>query len=162
MKEKRELHVSKTGPNYYVLRTGNYVFTVYVSGHINITKLPDESHIDPVVSLVGNLVGLTSEEFTGTAYKIDNITASGRSNLFPTFIPLTRVIKLLWRDRDLHKIFSIKLRREKFPGCFIKFIYGGTIVLFISGKFVIVGIRHRDQIKALHNWLEITLWNYLS
>lgn len=101
--------------------------------HINVTKIPKLSKINQSVSRIKNLF-----KCKVLSVVVDNIIAT--SDLCET-VNLRSIIK----KKCFHKV---KYNCERFPGLFLKFSTG-TIILFHSGKIVIVGCKNKNDIKCL-------------
>ncbi len=99
--------------------------------HINITKIPN---LDSVSNSIQRIQDLTN--CLVLSQTIDNIIAS-------------TACKKQLNLQLISTLFSnVKYNNEKFPGLFIKF-KTGTVILFHSGKIVIVGSKNEQDIKCL-------------
>jgi hypothetical protein len=99
--------------------------------HINITKIPN---IDSVSNAITRIQDLTKSLILSQT--IDNIIAS-------TSLPNPLNLKLI------STLFTnVKYNNEKFPGLFIKFTTG-TVIIFHSGKIVIVGCKTEKDLQCL-------------
>jgi hypothetical protein len=99
--------------------------------HINITKIPN---LDSVLHAIQCIQELTN--CLVLSQTIDNIIAS------------TSCQKQL-NLKEISQLFpNVKYNNEKFPGLFIKF-KKGTVILFHSGKIVIVGAKNEPDIECL-------------
>lgn len=127
----------KKYPNFLVIKT-KYTFIIFKTNsngenHINITKIPNLSDINEAIEIIKQLTSCFVKSDT-----IDNIIATTSVN----------------RKLNLHKIVEdknfarIKYNNEKFPGLFLKFDKA-TVILFHSGKIVIVGSKSEEIIKCL-------------
>ena len=101
--------------------------------HINVTKIPSVDKIDVAIN---NLKAICPVQIVSQS--IDNIIATG--NLARP-INIKKVIN--------QKCFAqTKYNPEQFPGIFVKF-NSGTIILFHSGKIVLVGFKQIDLLNAV-------------
>ena len=132
-----------------------FVFIVYYKGHVNVTGLKGNREISSACRLLKkwfkrhNLVG----------FKVDNFTASSTltyGSLFEwprSFLGLLTDIKDKFVGTHLHGItkyslLNIHCHRQKFPGAFLKYSVG-TVILFASGKFNIVGVKKKQHIREM-------------
>ena len=82
--------------------------------------------------------------------QIDNLTATSRlkiGSLYGGKLNFKAIISYLQRDAQVK---TVKYVSQKFPGAFIKFHSGGTITLFPSGKFNILGCHTEKHIYHLY------------
>lgn len=99
--------------------------------HINITKIPNLDSVSHAIKCIQDLTNCLVLSQT-----VDNIIAS------------TSCQKQL-NLKEISKLFAnVKYNNEKFPGLFIKF-KKGTVILFHSGKIVIVGSKNEQDIQCL-------------
>jgi hypothetical protein len=134
---KKNLYCKKY-KNFIVLKS---VFTYIIfkskeeqsESHINITKIPKVCSISEAIDFIKSLINCSI-----ISYKIDNIIATTN---------LRRDLNLANISKNC-KLQNLKYNNEKFPGLFIKFDKG-TVILFHSGKIVIVGCKSEENIKCL-------------
>lgn len=134
--------------NFLVYRK-KFVHTLFYSGFANITKIPSYDLIQEAVREFRALAGLKIGEVEN--YKVDTTTSSGH---FGQKLNLRLVRKSL----DLRRydvIFSYK--PSKFAGASIKFgkQYScrrkfGTITVFQSGAFTIVGAKSSERVEEIY------------
>lgn len=128
----------KNYKNFIVLKS---VFTYIIfkskeqqsESHINITKIPKVCSISKAIDFIKSLISCSI-----ISYKIDNIIATTN---------LRRDLNLANISKNC-ELENIKYNNEKFPGLFIKFDEG-TVILFHSGKLVIVGCKSEENIRCL-------------
>lgn len=101
--------------------------------HINVTKLSTREDILESVQVFEQLFSCQISNLT-----IDNIIAVSK---FPEFLNLSKISQHTFEGK-------IKYNSEKFPGLFIKF-KEGTVILFHSGKVVVVGCKTESNIECL-------------
>ena len=122
----------------YITFQHTYTYIVFknskdLTNHVNITKLKSESEIEKALYLLTNLIGCHVIN-----WKIDNIIATSS---LQKKLDLTQIA--------IQKIFPrVKYNSEQFPGLFAKFDCG-TVILFHSGKIVIVGCKNQSEIWML-------------
>jgi TATA-box binding protein (TBP) (component of TFIID and TFIIIB) len=128
----------KNYKNFIVLKS-RFTYIIFKSkekqseSHINITKIRSVSKILEAIDSITSLILCTV-----ISYKIDNIIATTnlKRNLNLSDISKTCNFK------------NLKYNNEKFPGLFVKF-ETGTVILFHSGKLVIVGCKTEKDISCL-------------
>lgn len=117
--------------------------------HINITKIRSFCEIDVSINYFFELFKIPFSYFHSMS--IDNITVTGKVDR------KVNLLDFIQKNSDL----SISHNPEKFPGLFIKFIGKGTLILFSSGSYVIIGAKSKEFITSIHNTLETKLNNVL-
>jgi hypothetical protein len=128
----------KNYKNFIVVKS-NFTYIIFKSreqqseSHINITKIPKVSKICEAIEVIRSLINCNI-----ISYKIDNIIATTN---------LRRELNLALISKNC-KLENLKYNNEKFPGIFIKFDKG-TVILFHSGKLVIVGCKSEEYIQCL-------------
>lgn len=105
--------------------------------HVNITKVPKLG--SPVKKSLRIISRLLKKKIV--SHRIDNIIATSdlKKKLSLSKIAQNNSIKVLYNN-------------ERFPGLFIKF-GEGTTILYHSGKVVIVGCKTVERIKKINEWL---------
>lgn len=128
--------IVNTYSNFLTFKADNYTYVVFKKGHtkhthINITQIPSIKSIRRAIEIVKKCL-----ECKVINYKTDNIIATS---------DLRKPICLI--DIINKKCFEkIKYNNEIFPGLFIKFSTG-TVIIFHSGKIVIVGCKNQKSIQ---------------
>jgi TATA-box binding protein (TBP) (component of TFIID and TFIIIB) len=130
----KELH------NFAVVRTQCFVYTLNFSGFVNITKLRSSSQIHQAIAKLHKLIHLPARCYD---YAIDNITASGA---FGHYIPLHKLIQVITQPFPARLTY----RPNYFSGASLKYDGGGTIILFTTGTYIIVGARCRAKIQHIY------------
>ena len=126
--------------NFITFKTNNYTFVLFRTGklketHVNITQIPDFTSINKAINCLEQLI-----KCNVISYVVDNIIATS---------DLKRSLSL--QTVITHKKFKrMKYNNEVFPGLFVKFIKG-TIILFHTGKIVIVGCKSISDIQWILN-----------
>jgi TATA-box binding protein (TBP) (component of TFIID and TFIIIB) len=122
--------------NFITFKAKNFTFVLFKSGqkkenHINITQIPNFRSINKAIASLVKLLRCRVLRHT-----VDNIIATSA---------LDRTISL--RHIVHSKAFKkIKYNSEIFPGLFVKF-WNGTVIIFHTGKLVIVGCKNKRSIK---------------
>lgn len=136
-----EKNISFTSYTNFIVIRHNFTYILFKTGknnnnHINITKIKKLENIDNAVE---NLKEILFEcKFNEIFRKVDNITAS---------VSVNKTINL----QSLTAKFQnekISYNPEKFPGLFIKFSVG-TIILFHTGKCILIGSKKISDIECL-------------
>jgi Transcription factor TFIID (or TATA-binding protein, TBP) len=128
----------KNYKNFIVIKS-TFTYIIFKSkdeqseSHVNITKIPNTKNILEAILTIQSLIPCTI-----ISYKIDNIIAT---------TSLKKKINLETISKS-DKFRNLKYNNEKFPGLFVKFSLG-TVIIFHSGKIVIVGCKSEDSIKCL-------------
>lgn len=125
--------------NYAIIRHCDFVYSINYSGYVNITKLRTEGDIGRAITEICILLDLVDRP---PSYRIDNITASGH---FGRTVRLNRLGEYFQKS-DNGVVFSF--RPSYFCGANIKFGFG-TIIIFHTGSFTIVGSKNREQVKQV-------------
>lgn len=135
-------NVSKTFPSFFVWRAHGYVYVIFFTGHVNVTSIQGLNRVPDAIYCLLTDFKLDVTPFP--KWTCDNITADGYINLKQK-LDLSDVCRKL---RNSETFAKIRFNTQRFPGCFIKTIYG-TILFFNSGKYVLVGIKSTQAIYAL-------------
>jgi TATA-box binding protein (TBP) (component of TFIID and TFIIIB) len=138
--------ITKEFCNFITFKSNSFTYILFKTGkakdtHINITQIKDFSLINVAINCLINLI-----KCTVISYSVDNIIAT--SDLLKP-VCLTEIIKR-------KKFQKVKYNNEVFPGLFIKF-NKGTIIVFHSGKIVIVGCKSVKDIECLMNFLHVNI-----
>lgn len=128
--------ICKQFGNFISFKSNNYTFVLFKRGrkketHVNITQIPNFQSIHKAIEVLVRLIGCVVIN-----YVIDNIIATSD---IKRSICLQKIV-------DERKFKKIKYNSEIFPGLFLKFTKG-TSILFHSGKIVIVGSKSIENIK---------------
>lgn len=99
--------------------------------HINVSQLTSREDISKAIAIVEDLLGVRV-----LSEKIDNIVST---STFKSNLDLYHIVK--------KSLFNhVRYNPEQFPGLFAQ-IGGGTVILFHSGKIVIVGSKSLEDTK---------------
>jgi TATA-box binding protein (TBP) (component of TFIID and TFIIIB) len=140
----------KRHSNFFVCRDPSKERRVYIifekQGFINITGIRDFSSLNDVIPQLCNFFTLLPIDVVSSEPIVDNISAAGAFN---RRIDLNRLRQSLNSKSGLDCYFTVILNRNKFPGASCRTKQSGTITVFTSGKYVIVGskcLNHMEQI----------------
>lgn len=128
--------------NFTVVRK-KYIYTIFKRRenrddyHVNITKVPSTSQIETSIEELSNII---TNSFIVQSYKIDNMTCSFDAGCH---IPLMGVFDDLKKESFVKRI---RFNPERFPGMFVTF-ESNTILLFSSGKMVIIGAKNIHSVE---------------
>ena len=134
--------------SFFVYRHTNFILTIYYNGHINLTGIRDISRVKQVITFLHKTVRIKRI----LSLKIDNSTVTGqiKNKFLSKEKPFLYYICAI-SEQDCFD--SVTYRRQIFPGAFLKVNKCGTIVIFSSGKFNIVGCKNAKQVILLLNKL---------
>ena len=141
-----EVTIKKCG-NFYIIRDQKVkkrVYTLFKSGHVNITGIQNFENIKDALDRFSLLFG---ETVNSSQVKINNSTASGHLNTKEkSFISLKRFKDLIDRQPD----GTFNFRPHLFPGAIFRRPGRSTIIIFPSGKYIIVGGKDKIQVREAH------------
>ena len=159
-------------PRWPVERVISY--TVFPSsGHVIITGLKKQNYISAAIRDCADLFGLSVQKLKKEgSIKVANTTWAGNLNCFfhpppppsrerteweRNYDPKIHLMKIMSeysRRNQKNPNLNLMLRSTFFPG--VKLSHQnlrGTINLFPSGKYVMVGINSKTNVNRLHRWL---------
>jgi len=134
--------------NNFIVFRDRFVYTVFRAGskvlnHVNITKIKNFNEIEESIISLRD-IGLVADR---SSMKIDNITGSID---LKKEIHIENLIDSIRTSKDRNfKSIKITYNNEKFPGVFLKQVRVGTIIIFYSGKVVLVGCKTREDLECL-------------
>ena len=136
--------------NFSIFREPNnkkLVFTIFHdSQHVNITGFSSDSELQSALSFFNTQF---DQNISVDVVKIDNITAVGY--IWNEEGGKINLIDIENSIRELNLPFTtVSLRPEFFPGAVIRTRGAGTVILFSSGKYIIVGTKTPCQLKETH------------
>lgn len=153
--------IKKRINTYCIIEYEGFIYSIFYTGHINITKIQNRLQLNKSVYLICNLLNYNSK----ISIQIDNITYSGQSisrkvslSNFCLYLN-TEETETYWNIILPIHIKSIKVNFMCFPNCFIK-TNSGTVILAKSGKYSMIGCRKESDGQLLLNWLNNSLINY--
>lgn len=137
--------------NFISFKHNGYTFVLFKKGkrrdsHVNVTQIPNFACIHRAIASLIKLI-----ECEVLHYTVDNIIATSDLN---RTLSLKEVVKQI-------KFKKIKYNSEIFPGVFIRF-KRGTVILFHSGKLVIVGCRSIDNLRWIVNLIHVHMKKLLK
>ena len=139
----------KVYQNFFVLHN-KFTYIIFKKSrannvvHINITKVKNFKEIKNSIKHLQTILQI-SRAFIVKSF-IDNITITGK---LATEISLTKYIAV-------NSHFTIKYSPEKFPGLFVKIKTLGSIILFSSGSFIILGAKSKKKLLKLIDIVKIS------
>lgn len=126
--------------NFFVVRK-RFVFSVFYTGHVNCTKLRNFSELEEARCELSSIFPFAHV----SPLKIDNISANGqlvsKINLFNFGVYLRK------QGQDFH------FNPQRFPGLIFK-VHKGSITVFRSGKYIIVGTNTVSNLEESRTQLE--------
>jgi TATA-box binding protein (TBP) (component of TFIID and TFIIIB) len=145
----------KPGRNFFILRIFSCTFTVFPkSGHVNLTGLRRHNQIRPAINLFAKLFKLKRRL---SKSKVSNTTYTGKINCLIPPGKSTPIAKLLhdYKTSPSTPItpFKLEFRASHFPSILLKVEEEGTITVFNSGYYIIIGCKNYRQAKKLHKAL---------
>jgi len=134
--------------NFAVIRS-NFVYTVFMSGFVNATKIGTLADCSRAVDHLLSILDVGRDALQG-AFSVDNITAAGH---FPRRIRLSAVKTI----PGMH----VRFKPDRFAGLSIRFDnVRGTIIVFKSGSYTIVGAKTADDVNRAFCRVEEYLQTY--
>lgn len=131
--------------NFVILQTHGFTFIPFLNTtHVNVTGITQKEDIERSIKLFARRCKLHRQVISHI--RIDNITASGK--FFISF-PLHALAQNVW-----HRHINITYNMEIFPAVIIRVAKQnkkiGTMLLFQSGKFTIVGTNTPKKVRQVH------------
>lgn len=146
----------KKGRNFYLVSILRYSFTVFPhKGHVNITGLPRYYNIKPAVIFFCELFNLRAKIILKTV-TVSNRTYCGLISCLndDNQEPLAELLHLYASDKQVPIVpKKLEFRAAVFPSIVLKVEDKGTVTIFNSGSYVIVGLDKRDQVLKLYKQL---------
>jgi TATA-box binding protein (TBP) (component of TFIID and TFIIIB) len=140
---ENEIKSIKILHNYMIVKThNNYVYSLNFSGFVNITGLKSENDI---ISAIKKLYELANQKIKRFRYNIDNITASGK---FGCHIPL-HTLRTYLNNHNINFPAQYTYNANFFCGGNLRYKNGGTIILFTTGSYTIVGVKCKKAIDTV-------------
>lgn len=133
--------------NNFIVVHEQYTYIIFKSGkslnnHINVTKIKLFEDIKNSQQLLFSKI-LKHLNSNIISYKIDNITASYNLNRKINIDTIIEIFK---------NLCEVRYNNETFPGVFLKHIHG-TIIIFHSGKTILIGSKDLSKLKCLTHFL---------
>jgi TATA-box binding protein (TBP) (component of TFIID and TFIIIB) len=133
--------------NFIVFRS-SFIFTIFFkSGTVNITGIQRLTDISQAVSVFCQTFDISRRDIVDSII-IDNITASGSFN---RDINLRNLKEKINGGKNESRIKSASFNPNYFPAAFCKTFGIGTILIFGSGKYNIVGAKSQLDVMEVFN-----------
>ena len=143
LKNRISSHLVRHG-NLIVLKY-KFVFIIFeTSGFINATGIKSLEEIRKCLKVFRIILNIRKRDIRNIT--VDNITASGN---FDQQLNLYKIRQKIHANHNLQKSVLANYNRDIFPGLFLKYKKIGTIILFSSGKYSIVGIKCRANMYKI-------------
>ena len=140
----------------FVLCKLSVSFSIFItSGHINATGIKRFEDINRCFQLFHSMFKVSRKNTF--KFQVDNITASGN---WGEKIKLDKLKQIINSEKNADVLVSFDSNR--FPGAFIKFKNMGTLSIFKSGKYNIVGAKNHTQIDNIFQLTWKILQNHQS
>jgi TATA-box binding protein (TBP) (component of TFIID and TFIIIB) len=136
--KEKEVH------NNFVVVRDNYTYIIFPErGFINVTKI---KRLDEIKDLKKEIAKCFSLELSmlDEDVVIDNITAAGDFGKRINLYALQNFI-----NKNTSSDFTVIFNRDFFPGAFCKTYKYGTVMVFVSGKYSIVGAKCLMHVNKL-------------
>ena len=128
--------------NNFIVCRDVYTFIIFPKrGFINITGIKSFCDLKNVIPHFCKLFKV--EVDPKTELVVDNISASGSFDQFVNLVKLQQVLN------SRKKEFTVHFDRNFFPGAFCKTSGLGTLTLFPTGKYVVVGAKCLEHVNSI-------------
>jgi TATA-box binding protein (TBP) (component of TFIID and TFIIIB) len=147
-KKKKEFH------NFLVVKD-KYTYIIFPKSkedycYINITGIKSFEDIENVIPELCDAFHLNQNQVVGEVV-IDNVSANGD---FGRKLNLPQIQEVINRESEKDgNTFSASFDRNYFPGAFCKTLTIGTILIFPSGKYVIVGSKCIAEVQQVYQMM---------
>ncbi len=141
---KRNKRNFKKYHNFIVFRN-SYVFIIFTRGTVNITGIKRFEDIQDAVTNFCQTFQLTRDQISD--YVIDNVSANGD---FGKRLDLIQLKNKINSEEGEKIIASSSYNTDYFPAAFCKSYSIGTVLLFFSGKFNIVGAKSQEDVSRIY------------
>ena len=138
----KERFNARTYGNFAVLRIVRTTYTVYSNKCVNVTGVRNFSLMQEAVQLFCSAIGISQEHDTSPTI-IDNLTANGHFQQRVSLFELCQTI-----NANPQRSFQPTFNPNYFPGAILR-SGQGTITVFGTGSYVVVGCKTRDKIETL-------------
>ena len=143
----------KTRHNNFVVVKEDLTYIIFPDiGFVNITGIKDFSFLERIIPRFCETFSVRGEDVTSQLV-IDNISAAGDFHRLIDLSSLQQKINLPEERRR----FSFHLDRNFFPGAVCKSVGLGTITVFPSGKYVIVGVRCQADVNRIFQKMHVLI-----
>ena len=128
--------------NFFVLKN-KYTYTVFLKNNfVNVTGISNFDELQQVRKHLEKL--LLPDVYLFSDITVDNLTFSGLSSYVSKSL---RELQTSLRKKKAQVYFN----SLRFPGLFVKFSCKGRIIVFSSGKYVIVGVKTIQEANNIYN-----------
>lgn len=142
-----------------------YNYTIFESGCINITGVKDYTSIESAIDVICDYLKLEKTkdlliQDNNERYIIDNILYTGS---FQIRLPIKRLNSYIY-SQNKKKLTYFKGQKNglHFPGLFVKVgSERGRIILFSSGKFVILGVQCLSQFYLILQEMAVFIEHFM-
>jgi hypothetical protein len=160
--ENREAHLPtrllnvKRQSNFIVIKDTNFTYNVFTSsGHVNVYRITNlETHptlaIDGFCSLLES-IGKKEDLLVSQTVKIINITAAGKLDVSNEGIDLYEA-KHIYDNSGENFFTRLTYNPDIYAGLSFKSSIG-TINLFTSGSYTILGVKSKEALDLIHKQL---------
>lgn len=142
--------------NFTVVHHG-YSYTIFQTGFVNITGVMAQCEINLATEIFYDLFNVNLSDCCGAA-TVDNITASGNFN---KKLNLHSIAKYISSSEEVSSILTptncvpkkrvFKFNPDYFPGAVLRHFGIGSIIIFASGNFTIVGAKTLPHIQQIYD-----------
>ena len=133
-----------------------YVFIIFSSGHVNVVGLRKEKDISLAVSFFCLLNFLQPKHIIEPVV-IDNITGTGH---LESHLNLKAFFYYCKRGKN-YKFPRVTYNPSIIGVLYLKYYKGGRINIGRSGKFSVVGVTTRHELKCIHQDMVVFMTNYM-
>lgn len=147
----KTLTITKFGTSFFIIRHKHLVFSVYYSGHINVTGVKQYKDFFYAFHYLKKVLCIQTLQ----RFSVDNITFTSQISKqcitqFGSFIDYLLTLE------SNNQVSTVKYSSQKFPGAFIKIktCTKATIILFSSGKYNIVGCNTLSDLKLVSQFMQ--------
>jgi TATA-box binding protein (TBP) (component of TFIID and TFIIIB) len=139
--------IFKRHHNFIVFRN-DFVFIIFFSsGTVNITGIKGFSHITSALQTFCTVFNIKRRHLQDLT--VDNVSANGQFSQLLDLAQLKQVINEREEKGD-KLISSVSYNTNYFPAAFCKTFSIGTILVFNSGRFNIVGAKCQSHIREIY------------
>jgi TATA-box binding protein (TBP) (component of TFIID and TFIIIB) len=139
--------IFKRHHNFIVFRN-DFVFIIFFgSGTVNITGIKSFSHITEALQTFCTTFHTRRRHIQGLT--VDNVSANGQFSHLVDLVQLKQVINQR-EDKGDKLISSVSFNTNYFPAAFCKTFSIGTILVFNSGRFNIVGAKCQSHVLEIY------------
>lgn len=148
---KSRKSLKRTYKNFCVEKISHFVFTIFTSGHVNATGIKSFDEVNEAVSCFCEKFDVCYKDCV-KSLKIDNSTSSAYISS-PEKIYLPDLTKHLEEG-------TLSLRPEFFPGAVLRRDKKCTVVIFSTGRFIIIGAKSKEEAQDANNAICLLISRY--